>query len=130
MFPAAQRFAEAPLRAKLSDRQGLYAVAGQLGVETFIHAPFIWFPVFYATKQIVERGGVTSTADAFNAAADIWTKYKSSIRDDFSVYVALFTPTFALQFAFAPLWARVPCTAMVSFVYTAYLSFTHGTPPA
>ena len=35
MFPAAQRFAEAPLRAKLSDRQGLYAVAGQ--VEISLH---------------------------------------------------------------------------------------------
>ena len=48
------RFANAPLREKLKDRQGLINLTKQVAFDNFIHYTFIYFPVFYVLKEAIQ----------------------------------------------------------------------------
>lgn len=59
-FPGVVKFVEAPLRAKLCDRQGLVTLVKQVGFDQFVHHPFVVFPAFYLVKEWVEGGTVNA----------------------------------------------------------------------
>lgn len=53
LFPNAASFAAKPIREKLKDAKGIAALCGQVFLDQFVHHPFMYFPVFYATREFV-----------------------------------------------------------------------------
>ena len=70
-FPGVVKFVEAPLRAKLRDRQGLMTLVKQVGFDQFVHHPFVVFPAFYLVKEWVEGGTV---GVGLTKCRDNWTE--------------------------------------------------------
>lgn len=81
-FPAASRFGEHPtLAARLADRAGLRDLVLQTFAGNFIHIPFLFFPAFYMTQEVVSHGGGASARRALeryaeNARADLVAAWK------------------------------------------------------
>ena len=58
LFPGMAKFANAPLRAKLKDRQGIINLVKQVAFDNFIHYTFIYFPVFYVLKEAIQVASI------------------------------------------------------------------------
>ena len=117
-FPSAIKFIEQPLRAKLRNTAGQLSLLKQVGVDQFLHHPFVLFPAFYCVKEYIE-GGTPSMA---------LEKYQANWREDCVVTWKVWVPAFLVNFSVCPLWMRVPFVAVVSFGYTMYWSFLRGAP--
>ena len=50
------KFANAPFREKVKDRQGIINLAKQVALDNFAHYTFIYFPVFYIFKEAIQVG--------------------------------------------------------------------------
>ena len=56
LFPGMAKFANAPFREKIKDRQGLINLSKQVALDNFAHYTFIYFPVFYVFKEAIQVG--------------------------------------------------------------------------
>jgi len=115
-FPLSSKFASLPIACKMRHRAGLKQLCQQVGFDQFIHIPFIYFPVFYILKDAMEN------KDLLSAPSNGLSKYGINIVDDNIAQWILWIPGTIVNFAFCPLWLRVPFTAAVSFVWTGILS--------
>ena len=124
LFPSAARFVALPWREKLACRAGQLDVLKQVGLDQFIHHPFMLFPCFYLVKETIEK------PDA--GAAAIWSegrrKQLQNMREDCIVCWTTWIPAFLVNFSVMPMWGRVPFVAAVSFGFTTYFSFLRGGP--
>ena len=118
LFPSAVRFIQKPLLEKLQDRHGLLTLAKQVGLDQFVHHPFVLFPCFYVVKEMIEGGSVMNA----------FQKYKKNIQRDCMISWAVWIPAFTVNFSVCPLFLRVPFVAVVSFGFTMYFSFLRGAP--
>ena len=116
LCPGAEAFAAKPIREKLKDIPGLKALAFQNFVENGVNNPVLYFPIFYTIKEFVE-GGVLS---------DGIKKYKMNFKEDLLAIWAVWVPAQFINFAFSPMWFRVPFVACVSAFWTGYVSITRG----
>merc|ERR1711924_349113 len=82
LFPTASTFVAKPLREKLADTAGQKVVVAQVGLDQFIHHPFILFPAFYQLKEFIEGG----TPEAG------FRKYMNNIAQDCKVCWACWVP--------------------------------------
>jgi hypothetical protein len=53
LIPNAAAFAAKPLREKLKDIKGIWALCVQVFLDQFVHHPLLYFPVFYGTRELV-----------------------------------------------------------------------------
>jgi len=53
LFPNAAQFASKPLREKVKDFKGIRDLLGQVFLDQCVHHPFMYFPAFYCTKELV-----------------------------------------------------------------------------
>jgi hypothetical protein len=118
--PNTVAFVEKPFREKLRDTKGLKELAIQNFAENGINNPFLFFPIFYTIQEFLYKG---------------WTegrvmkglkKYASNAHEDVPAIWALWIPAQFINFAFSPLWFRVPYIAAVSTAWTAFVSITRG----
>ncbi|KAJ1452954.1 hypothetical protein M885DRAFT_444356 [Pelagophyceae sp. CCMP2097] len=116
MFPAAARFTILPPREKLKDYAGQRAVVGQVTFDMLIFEPFIYFPCFYQTKGWLN--GQTPLE-----AHGSWRK---NVVEDVVAFWSVGIPAFTFNFAFCPLWMRVPFVGVYSLFWTTYLSYKRG----
>ena len=123
LFPSVAGFVAKPLRARLADREGMVNVLKQVGLDQFIHHPFVLFPAFYCVKEFIERG--TLAGDAVPTALQ---KYRKNCAEDCKICWQVWIPAFLVNFSICPLWMRVPFVAGVSFGFTTYFSFLRGAP--
>ena len=56
LFPNMARFCNQPLAAKLKDGPGLRALVAQVGIDVLLVNPIIYFPTFYACKEMLAGG--------------------------------------------------------------------------
>lgn len=56
LFPNAAAFAAKPLAEKAVDFSGQRAVVAQVFLDQFVHHPIIYFPTFYACKELLAGG--------------------------------------------------------------------------
>jgi hypothetical protein len=77
MFPGAADFAAKSVKEKVKDGKGLAALFGQLFLDQFVVSPFIYFPAFYATREII----MNSDKPDLNRAM---TAYRKNMSDDVS----------------------------------------------
>lgn len=119
LCPNALSFIQKPWRQKLADKQGLKELGIQLFLENGINNVFIYWPVFYIIQEFLAEGssGKVSTAlDNFSANAST----------DVPRIWAVWMPVQLFNFAFNPLWARVPFVAVFSAFWTGVVGVTRG----
>lgn len=125
--PNAIAFAAKPLRAKLSDGAGLRQLGVQVFVENGLNNPLLYWPIFYSLKTFIEQPPGKSYSPREIVACGI-ARYRETWSEDILSIWKVWIPAQLVNFAFCPLWARVPFVASVSFFWTCYVSFVRGTP--
>mmetsp|Transcript_13034 Transcript_13034/g.27440 ORF Transcript_13034/g.27440 Transcript_13034/m.27440 type:complete len:416 (-) Transcript_13034:143-1390(-) len=118
IFPNAAKFAAMPLREKLKDAKGMFALFGQVFLDQFIHHPFMYFPAFYATRELVmsEKPDLRKSIET----------YRNNMKEDLAALWKVWVPSTIINFAFMPMWARIPFGAATSLLWTCILSAMRG----
>jgi len=120
-FPTMDRFAKLPFAEKLKDTAGLIDAAKMVMFDLVVHLPMIYFPTYYTVKEFV--GG--SSWSPTDWVKDGVTKYTHNMKEDLTAMVQLWGPSDCIQFIL-PVHIRMPFRHVVSFFWTAYVSFTRG----
>jgi len=121
MFPTSTTFPGKTIAQKMKDKQGMKETGYQVFIDQFVHHPFSYFPVFYATKEIVQNG---TNADIKRA---VFTDYfGTNFKDDVIALWKVWLPSTVLNFAFMPMWGRIPWVASTSLIWTCILSMMRG----
>lgn len=93
IFPNAASFAAKPLRDKVKDIKGLGALCGQVFLDQMVHHPFLYFPVFYATREfvMVEKPDLTRCLNTYreNMKEDLFALWKIWVPSTFINFVSL-----------------------------------------
>ena len=120
-FPSMDAFAKMSVTEKLKYRAGLLDAGKMVLFDLLVHLPLIYFPTYYTVKESVS-GGTWNPVDWVREGC---TKYRTNFQDDFIALVQLWGPADCIQFAL-PVHIRMPFRHLVSFFWTAYVSFTRG----
>jgi hypothetical protein len=115
------RFAKLSFADKLKDSAGILDAMKMVVFDVTIHLPMIYFPTYYTVKEFV--GG--NSWNPMEWAKDGCTKYAKNATDDLSAMIRLWGPSDCIQFVL-PVHIRLPFRHIVSFFWTAYVSFTRG----
>lgn len=120
LVPSAFSFAAKPIREKLKDSVGLRGLFIQNFVENGINNPLLYFPIFYSIKEYIEEGSFENGME----------KYKKNMYSDLTAIWMVWVPAQFINFAFSPIWLRVPFVACVSALWTGIVSVRRGKPEA
>jgi len=121
LCPNAIRFANLPWKDKLKDRAGQIDLVKQTCLDNFVHYTFIYFPVFYTFKEIMQGGGSIDSGLVQRGVAKYWTNI---VKDNQYIW-ALWIPGDLIVYA-VPIWMRLPLNHAISLVWTMILSFVRG----
>jgi len=120
-FPTMDRFAKLSFAEKLKDKAGILDAGKMVLFDVMVHLPIIYFPTYYTVKESV--GGTSwNPIDWVN---DGVTKYVKNSKEDLTAMIQLWGPSDCVQFVL-PVHIRLPFRHIVSFFWTAYVSFTRG----
>ncbi|KAL7528502.1 hypothetical protein ACHAWF_002588 [Thalassiosira exigua] len=118
LFPNAAKFAAKPIGEKLRDGKGLAALCGQVFLDQFVHHPLLYFPVFYGTRELV----MNDEPDLMRSMGT----YRENMKEDLEALWKVWVPSTFVNFAFMPMWARIPWVAGTSLLWTCILSTMRG----
>jgi len=118
LFPNAAAFAAKPVVEKLRDVRGIRDLFSQVFLDQFVHHPLLYFPVFYSIKEVV----TSDSPDLFKAIGS----YRENMTEDLQALWKVWVPSTLLNFAFMPMWARIPWVASTSLIWTCILSAMRG----
>lgn len=118
LFPSAAAFAAKSVKEKMRDLKGMLSLCGQVFLDQCVHHPLLYFPVFYMTKEVV----MSEHPDLKRCLSE----YKGNLTEDLTALWKVWVPATILNFAFMPMWARIPWTAGTSLLWTAILSAMRG----
>ncbi|KAK1742543.1 Mpv17/PMP22 family protein [Skeletonema marinoi] len=105
---------------KLKDTEGLKSLFAQTALDLTV-LTFIYLPTFYVFKAGVFSGSADPSV-RLSSGLDSYTTNFS--KDEFDL-VRVWAPADMICFS-VPLYLRLPVRHVVSFVWTAYLSFARG----
>lgn len=120
VFSNAEAFTKQTMLAKLKDGPGLLALAAQCVADLTILV-FIYLPTFYVFKESV-------FSDTWNMQDWVSTgvsKYQNNFSSDATATISVWGPVDVVCFS-APMYLRLPLRHVISFFWTAYLSFIRG----
>lgn len=120
-FPTMDRFAKLSFAEKIKDTAGMLDAAKMVLFDVIVHLPMMYFPTYYTVKEFV-GGNSWNPADWVK---DGVTKYYNNMTEDLTAMIKLWGPSDCVQFVL-PLHIRMPFRHLVSFFWTAYVSFTRG----
>lgn len=120
-FPSRQRFASLSFADKLKDTAGILDAAKMLAFDVCVHLPLIYFPSYYTCREIVNG----TSWNPLVWVKDGCTKYWNNMDEDCLAMIKLWGPSGCIQFSM-PIHISMPFRHMVSFFWTAYVSFTRG----
>lgn len=120
LFPGIQQFTSQPWAAKLTDMPGLAGLAKQTVLDLGVLS-FVYLPTFYVFKAAVFTGSMDPTVWVSSGIGN----YTNNFAKDAYDVVRVWGPADIICFS-VPLWLRLPVRHVVSFVWTAYLSFVRG----
>lgn len=92
--------------------------AAQVFLDQCVHHPLMYFPAFYCTKELVMR----PEPDIRQCLQE----YQINMKEDLLALWKIWVPATLVNFAFMPLWARIPTVATTSLVWTMILSAMRG----
>ena len=120
-FPTMDRFAKLSFAEKLKDTAGIIDAGKMVLFDVIIHLPVMYFPTYYTVKEFV--GG--HSWNPVDWVKDGVTKYANNAKEDLTAMIQLWGPSDCIQFVL-PIHIRLPFRHIVSFFWTAYVSFTRG----
>jgi len=120
LFPGVHKFTTQSWAAKLRDVPGLMALGAQTVLDLSMLC-FAYLPVFYVFKAAI----FSDTMDPSIWVQKGLSSYWGNTAKDWWDVVRVWGPADLLCFS-VPLWLRLPVRHIVSFVWTAYLSFARG----
>jgi hypothetical protein len=120
-FPTMDRFAKMPFAEKLKDTAGILDAGKMVLFDLIVHLPLLYFPTYYTVKESVSG----ETWNPIDWARSGVSKYANNVKDDLSAMIKLWGPSDCIQFVL-PMHIRLPFRHVVSFFWTAYVSFTRG----
>jgi hypothetical protein len=120
-FPTMDRFAKLSFAEKLKDTAGIIDAGKMVIFDIMVHLPIIYFPTYYSVKELV--GG--NSWNPMHWVKDGVTKYSNNAKEDLTAMLQLWLPSDCIQFVL-PVHIRLPFRHVVSFFWTAYVSFTRG----
>lgn len=120
-FPTMDRFAKLSFAEKLKDTAGILDAAKMVLFDVTVHLPMMYFPTYYTVKEFVSG----SSWNPVDWVTDGCSKYYNNMSEDLTAMVKLWGPSDCIQFVL-PLHIRMPFRHLVSFFWTAYVSFTRG----
>jgi len=122
--PHAIRFSNLSWAEKLKDRAGQIDLIKQTCLDNFVHYTFVYYPVFYFFKELIQSKDATSldVAGTFQSAVG---KYKNNCVIDNLYMWSLWIPGDLLVYA-CPIWMRLPLNHGISLVWTMILSSLRG----
>lgn len=96
LFPNAAAFAAKPLQHKLRDTRGIVTLFAQTLIDQCLHHPFLYFPVFYCTKELV-------MADDKNPPdfRRCLQEYRRNMSEDLQALWKIWVPATLVNFAFS-----------------------------
>jgi len=118
MFPNAGSFAAKSIKNKLKDGKGMFALGAQVFIDQGVHHPILYFPVFYTIKEFVMKKD-PSVRNALQT-------YRNNFMEDIPALWKIWIPATIFNFAFMPMWARIPTVATTSMVWSCVLSAMRG----
>jgi glycine cleavage system regulatory protein len=118
LFPNAAAFAAKTVAEKLKDFKGIRDLFSQVFLDQMVHHPLMYFPVFYMIKDFV-------TSDSPNPVRAV-NEYAGNVKEDLIALWKVWIPSTFLNFAFMPMWARIPWVASTSLIWTCILSAMRG----
>ena len=104
---------------KLVDPTALSVIAKQIAFDIAIHMPFMYFPTFYVVKEAVQG------PEGTNAVVDGLRHWVENFSVDQVKMISVWGPADFVIFS-VPMWLRLPTRHVVSFGWTAYVSFLRG----
>ncbi len=113
-------FTSQPWKDKFKDEEGLKALAAQTALDLTV-LTLIYLPTFYIFKAGVFSGSVDP---AVWTSSGLETYQQNFAKDEFDL-IRVWLPADLVCFS-VPLYLRLPVRHIVSFVWTAYLSFARG----
>lgn len=120
-FPTMDRFAKLSFTEKLKDTAGILDAGKMVLFDIFVHLPMMYFPTYYTVKEFVGGNSWNPT----DWVKDGVTKYAGNLKEDLTAMAQLWGPSDCIQFVL-PVHIRMPFRHVVSFFWTAYVSFTRG----
>jgi len=114
------RFTSQPWSDKLTDGPGLRALGAQTALDLTV-LTLVYLPTFYIFKAGVFSGSLDPSVWA-SAGLD---NYQTNFAKDEVDLIKVWLPADLICFS-VPLYLRLPVRHVVSFVWTAYLSFSRG----
>mmetsp|Transcript_27092 Transcript_27092/g.54161 ORF Transcript_27092/g.54161 Transcript_27092/m.54161 type:complete len:96 (+) Transcript_27092:644-931(+) len=90
-------------------------VGAQVFLDQCVHHPLMYFPAFYLTKEIVMKDNPDIKGTLM--------QYKENMREDLLALWKIWVPSTIVNFAFMPMWARIPWVAGTSLLWTVVLSY-------
>lgn len=120
LFTDMERFTQQSVEEKLRDPAGLKALAGQTVLDLTVLTA-IYLPTFYIFKASVFSGSMDPTLWVSTGVNNFQTNFAKDEWDLLRVWLPADLVCFSV-----PLYLRLPVRHVVSFVWTAYLSFARG----
>lgn len=114
------KFTSQSWREKLKDVPGVKALAAQTGLDLTV-LTLVYLPAFYIFKASVFSGS-TDPSEWFSTGLDT---YATNFGKDEADLLKVWLPADLICFS-VPLYLRMPVRQSVSFLWTAYLSFSRG----
>jgi hypothetical protein len=120
LLPNAVKFIEKPFMEKMKDKQGLKEVFIQNLIENGFNNPILYFPIFYTIQEFLNKGL------EHGSVKSALSRYGNNFKEDMFAMWSVWVPAQLINFGFSPLWLRVPFVAVVSALWTAYVSISRG----
>ena len=96
--------------------------AAKFMFDSFIHSPFIYFPTFYCIKGMVFKESISSKVIYDSLHEYFCINFKSDMMNFYKLWI----PAQMITFGVLPIHLQVPWVALISFIWTAYLSYSRG----
>lgn len=121
LFPRTEMYSKLSFREKIH-HPARKEILLQVVMDQMIHHPFIYFPCFYATKEIINHPKLSLSKNIKNG----FEKYTANYSEDLTSLWKIWIPATMFNFLLSPLWMRIPVTATFSILWTAIISKMRG----
>jgi len=127
LCPNAIRFSNLSWAEKLKDRAGQVDLVKQTCYDNFIHYTFVYYPVFYTFKELIQASGPAEgekKAESSLVERALGKYWKNCVTDNLYMW-SLWVPGDLLVYA-CPIWMRLPLNHGISLAWTMILSNLRG----
>jgi len=122
--PNAIRFSNLTWAEKLKDRAGQRDLLKQTFYDNFVHYTFVYFPVFYFFKELIQSNTKESADTSSMLQRSLGKYWRNCVKDNIYMW-SLWVPGDLLVYA-CPIWMRLPLNHGISLVWTMILSSLRG----